>query len=147
MTRRILGDGPVAVDTSVFIYFIERHPTWLPIVRPLFAEASNGHRTLVSSAITLLEVLVVPYRNGDLAIAERYEGLLTRSRGLALVEVDQHILRASAQLRAVYRLRTADAIQIASALSQRCTAFVTNDHRLPEIKGLKIVRLADLETA
>lgn len=142
--KSALGDGPVALDTSIFIYFMERDPAWLPVVRPLFASAAMGERTLVTSSITLLEVLVVPYRSGDLAISERYEALLTRSRGLSFVEVDRPILRAAAQLRAVYRLRTPDALQIAAALASRCTAFVTNDIRLPGIKGLRIVQLKDL---
>ena len=32
-----LGAGPVALDTSVFIYFIEEHPQYLPVVEPVFA--------------------------------------------------------------------------------------------------------------
>lgn len=144
MTARLFGDGPLALDTSIFIYFMERHPTWLPLVRPLFASAANGRRELVTSSVTLLEVLVVPYRNGDLAIAERYEALLTRSRGLTMVETDRSALRAAAKLRAVYGLRTGDALQIAAALSTRCRAFVTNDLRLPEIRGLPTVQLREL---
>jgi hypothetical protein len=29
-----LGGGPVGVDTAVFIYFIEEHPQFLPLVEP-----------------------------------------------------------------------------------------------------------------
>lgn len=142
--KTALGDGPVALDTSIFIYFMEGDPTWLPIIRPLFAAAAAGERRLITSSVTLLEVLVVPYRSGDLAISERYEALLTRGRGLSLIEVDRPILRAAAQVRAIYRIRTPDALQIAAALASRCTAFVTNDRRLPQIKGLRIVQLNDL---
>jgi hypothetical protein len=35
----------------------------------------------VTSALTLLEVLVALYRAGDGVLAEHYEALLTRSRG------------------------------------------------------------------
>jgi hypothetical protein len=34
-------------------------------VRPLFLEAHRGERLIVTSAITLLEVLVVPFRDGS----------------------------------------------------------------------------------
>jgi hypothetical protein len=37
--------------------------------------------------LTLLEVLVVPYRAGNRLLAERYEALLTRSRGIRLVDI------------------------------------------------------------
>lgn len=139
-----LGHGPVALDTSIFIYFMERELKWLPVIRPLFAAAASGDSTLVTSSVTLLEVLVVPYRTGDMALAERYEALLTRGRGLALIEMDRPAMRAAAQLRAIYGLRTPDALQVAAALISRSTAFVTNDTRLPKIKGLPIVQLSDL---
>ena len=37
-----LPQGPIAVDTSVVIYLIERHPDFLPVVRPLFEAADGG---------------------------------------------------------------------------------------------------------
>src|ERR1700676_526144 len=74
-----LGSGPVGVDTAIFIYFIEEHPRFLPLVEPLFREVNEGRKELVTSALTLLEVLVVPSRSGDHWLAERYESLLTHS--------------------------------------------------------------------
>ena len=75
-----LPAGPVAVDTAVFIYLIEGHPEFAPMVRPLFEAADGGDVELVTSGVTLLEVLVVPLRAGDDALAARYEALLTRGR-------------------------------------------------------------------
>ncbi|HUC76940.1 MAG TPA: hypothetical protein VMS04_16680, partial [Vicinamibacterales bacterium] len=75
-----LGSGGVALDSAAFIYFIEEHPKFLPVILPLFREADRGKRSLTTSALTLLEVLAVPYRAGNRALAERYEALLTRGR-------------------------------------------------------------------
>lgn len=144
LTRELiqtLGRGRVAVDTAVFIYFIEEHDLYLPIIEPLFAEVADGEREIVTSALTLLEVMVVPFRVGDAALAARYEALLTRSRGLHLVDIDRDQLRAAAQLRARCGVRTPDALQLAAALQERCSAFVTNDRRLPTLPGLRIVQL------
>ncbi len=129
------------MDTAVFIYFIEEHDLYLPIIEPLFAEVADGEREIVTSALTLLEVMVVPFRVGDAALAARYEALLTRSRGLHLVDIDRDQLRAAAQLRARYGVRTPDALQLAAALQERCSAFITNDRRLPALPGLRIVQL------
>ena len=137
-----VGPGSIAVDTAVFIYFIEEHPRYLPLIAPLFEEADAGKRTLVTSAITLLEVLVVPYRAGDARLAERYESLLTQSRGVRLAEVSRDQLRAAAQLRAATGVKTPDALQIVSALSAGCRALVTNDRNLPAVPGLPIVQLS-----
>src|ERR1041385_4907611 len=111
-----LGAGKVAVDTAIFIYFIEEHPQFLPVILPLFHEADRNQRELITSALTLLEVLVVPYRAGNRALAERYEAFLTRSRGVRLIDLSRDQLRAAAQLRAATGVKIPDAIQLVAAL-------------------------------
>src|ERR1700719_2798829 len=81
------GVGPVGLDTAIFIYFIEEHQRFLPVIAPLFAAADAGKVELVASALTLLEVLVVPYRADNIELAERYEAVLTRSRGIRMVDL------------------------------------------------------------
>ena len=137
-----LGPGLVGVDTAIFIYLIEEELRFLPHVLPLFAEVDQGRRELVTSALTLLEVLVVPYRAGNHQLAERYEQLLTRSRGIRMVELTRDQLRAAAQLRAATGARTPDALHLASALGAGCKTFVTNDRRLPAIPGLRVIHLS-----
>ena len=108
----------------------------------MFAAVDRGRWPGITSAVTLLEVLVVPYRAGDLALAERYETLLTRSRGIRMVDVDGTLLRVGAQIRAVTGMRTPDALQVAAALGARSTAFLTNG-RLPAVPGLRVLQLRD----
>jgi predicted nucleic acid-binding protein len=136
-----LGVGSVALDTAIFIYFIEEHPQFLPEVLPLFQEADQGKRELVTSALTLLEVMVVPYRAGNRLLAERYEALLTRSRGVRLVELSHDQLRAAAQLRAATRVKTPDALHLVAAIGAGCTTFLTSDRGLPLVPGLRILEL------
>ena len=137
-----LGPGRIAVATVVFIYFIEENPKYLPVVLPLFQEADQGKRDLLTSALTLPEVLVVPYRAGNRLLAERYEALLTRSKGITLVELTREQLLAAAQLRAASGVKTPDALQLAAALGTGCTRFVTNDRRLPQVPGLRVIQLS-----
>lgn len=75
---------------------MENVERWVPPIAALFEEAHAGRRTLVTSEITLLEVLVVPYRAGDMALAEKYEALLTGSRGLSMMMIGRPQLRAAA---------------------------------------------------
>jgi len=137
-----LGAGSVALDTAVFIYFIEENPRFLPLIDPLFREADRGTRQIVTSALTLLEVLVVPYRAGHRLLAGQYETLLTRGRGITLVDLTRDQLRAAAQLRALTGVKSPDALQLVAALSAGCKTFVTNDRRLPSIPGLQIRQLS-----
>ena len=138
-----LGSGPVALDTPLFIYFIEEHPRYLPIVQPVFAAMNAGRLTGVTSALTLLETLVQPYRVGNAPLADEYEAFLTRSQGLRLDEITRVVLRAAAQLRAAYNITIPDALQLATALIARCPVYLTNDRDLPAIAGMRILQIKD----
>ena len=83
----------------------------------------------------------MPYRAGNRMLAERYEALLTRSRGVRLVDLSHDQLRAAAQLRAVTGVKTPDALQLVVAIGGGCTTFLTNDRRLPPVPGLRVVEL------
>ena len=37
-----LGSSPTALDTAVFIYYIEENPSFLPLVAPIFEELAAG---------------------------------------------------------------------------------------------------------
>ncbi len=140
-----VGDGPVAVDAALFIYLIEEHPRFLAHVRALFARADQGEIEIVTSALTLLEVLVVPLRAGDQRLAAQYDALLTRSRGVRLVDISRDQLRITSRLRTQHdALRTPDALQLAAAIGTGCSTFVTNDRRMPAPDGLRVLQLSEV---
>jgi predicted nucleic acid-binding protein len=141
-----IAPGRVGVDTAIFIYWIEEDPRFMPLVEPLFEEVAAGTREIVTSALTLLELLVVPYRAGNADLAQRYEELLTNSRGIAVIDLSRDQLRIAAQLRAATGVKTPDSLQLAAATSAGCTAFLTNDRRIPAIRGLRVLQLGDYET-
>ena len=136
-----LGPGPVCIDTAIFIYFMEEHPKYCSMVAPLFAAIEAGILTAVTSGITLLETTVLPLRAGNMPLANRYADLLTHSRGLRLIPLALPLLRDAALIRAQTRMKTPDALQMAAALRERCTALITNDRAFAKDLGIKIIRL------
>jgi predicted nucleic acid-binding protein len=138
-----IGTGPIGLDTCVFIYFIEESKEFLNLVQPLFQAIDEGSLVAVTSGITLIETLVIPLRKGDTKLAMDYERILTNSRGLQLYELDCELLRQGAFLRANFGIKTPDALQIAASKRGKCSAFITNDRRLPKIEGLPILQLSD----
>jgi predicted nucleic acid-binding protein len=138
-----VGSGPVALDTSIFIYFIEENSAYLPLVEPLFAAIDAGELEAVTSSLTLLEVLVIPFRFANAALIGRYETLLTRSQGLRLVDLDRDFLRSVAQVRASTGAKTPDAMQLAASMAAGCPVFLTNDDRIPNLPGLRTLLLED----
>jgi hypothetical protein len=84
----------------------------VPLIDPLFREADQGARELVTSALTLLELLVVPYRAGNHLLADRHETLLTRSRGIRLVDLSRDQLRAAALIPTTRPAVTGECVQL-----------------------------------
>jgi predicted nucleic acid-binding protein len=136
-----VGDEPVALDSAIFIYFIEQHPRYLTLLRPLFMRIDAGNVPAVTSALTLLETLVLPYRSGDRDLAAKYEAILTKGRGLTLVPIELPVIRLAAELRGATSVRTADALQLATAMLASCGTFLTNDRRLPTLPGIQVLQL------
>jgi predicted nucleic acid-binding protein len=99
----------------------------------------------ISSVITLTEVLTKPKQTGNQRLEREYRSLLLQSRHVSLVEVDTVIAERAADLRARWRIRTPDALHIATALDAGCQAFLTNDHALRRVTDLQILVLDDLE--
>ena len=126
----------VMVDTAPFIYVLESHPQFSDAFVGLFEAAAQGSLTLALSTITLAEVLTGPFKAGQTALAKRYEKALSQYR---LVVVSAPIAALAAQLRAQYRLKLPDAIQLATALDIGATAFVTHDRDFSRVTGIDIL--------
>jgi predicted nucleic acid-binding protein len=134
----------VGLDTAPLIYFMEENPTYLATVRPFFEALDRGEFTVVTSMVTLLEVLVHPIRCGDADLAQQYRDILLHVAHLTTFPLSQDIAEEAARLRATYNLRTPDAIQLATATHANAVHFFTNDDRYPEIPGLHILVLDKL---
>ena len=117
-------------DTNLFIYLIERHPDFEPQVRALLTCHRQQGDEIVTSTLTLGELLAQPLRQGRADLAQRYTELLTASAGVTLVTFDRHAAVAYAEIRASTSIRQPDAIQLACAVAAGAARFVTNDQRL-----------------
>jgi predicted nucleic acid-binding protein len=62
-----------------------------------------------------------------------------------VLSVDPIAAERGARLRAAYRLKTPDAIQLAIATESRCEAFLTNDTDLARVEELRVLVLNRLE--
>lgn len=113
---------------------------------PAFFEAlDRGELTAVTSVVTLLEVLVHPFRHGDKELAEHYRATSLGAEGLRTVLLSAEQAEETARMRADYRLWTPDAIQLATVCREEVAYLLTNDARLPSVLGLKMLILEDLK--
>ena len=136
----------VALDTAPLIYFIEDHPDYGSIVDPFFEALDRRELRVITSMLTLLEVMVAPIKRNDPQLAAKYRKLLLKTRDLSTITLTQSIAEEAARVRAVYNLFTADAIHVATALNARAPFFLTNDKRLSSVSGVKVLVVSDLKT-
>lgn len=142
LSERLATHATIGLDTSVFIYHLEAHPVYLPLTQELLAGVEAGRWTAVTSTVTIMELTVRPWQLDRPAVARAYEALLANFPNLILEDVTRDVARRAAQLRARYRVRPADALQVATALIHNATAFVTNDRLLTKLSpALDIVML------
>jgi len=132
-------------DTSPFIYLVERHPTYVDVMREVVRRVDTGAIAGYSSVVTLTEALTLPKRLGNTTIEQAYRDILLHSRHFALLPIDAVIAEQAAGLRAQYTLRTPDALQIATALHAGCQGFLTNDMALKRVTNLQVLVLHELE--
>ena len=147
LDERLAGHTLVGLDTPVFIYHFEAHPRYLPVTQDLLAGVQAGRWSAVTSTVTIMEVAVRPWQLDRPAVAREYEVLLSYFPNLDVVDITRDVARRAAQLRADYRLRPADALQVAAALLHGATAFVTNDRLLARVDALAIIFLDELAPA
>jgi predicted nucleic acid-binding protein len=136
----------VGLDTTPLIYYTEANPTYIEVVDPFFKAVERGEFIVVTSIVTLLEVLVRPFRDGDLELAQEYRDFLFDSDNVSIRFLSQKIVEEAARLRAFHNnIRTPDAIQMATAIDANASFFLTNDTRLPSLPNLKTLVLEDLK--
>lgn len=134
----------VGVDTSIFIYFIEKkNPAYIRIMREFFKKNKEGKIRLVTSTITLLEVLVQPFKQSRHDLVEKYKKILEESEYIKLVDFNIEISEISAKIRAKSGIRTPDAIQIGTSVHSEADYFLTNDKRLKSVEEIPLILLDD----
>ncbi|MDL1974317.1 MAG: PIN domain-containing protein [Deltaproteobacteria bacterium] len=133
----------VCMDTAPIIYFIEKNPKYLGVLKPVFLEIDTGRIEAITSTITLLEVLVHPFRTKNDILAEKYRDILLYSGGLTTFEIFHEVSEMASKLRAKYSVRTPDAIQIAAGLLYRASKFLTNDSALKKVSDIEVLVLDD----
>ena len=139
-----LESSVVGLDTTPLIYFIEKHATYHPLLRPFFVGLDDGRFTAVTSTITLIETLVHPLRHNRVELAQRYRKILLHASHLTTYDVSPDIAQIAAEIRAEHGIHTPDAIQLATAVHASASYFLTNDRALSKYPRLKVLVIDDL---
>src|SRR5271169_46258 len=134
-----MGMSRVFWDTNLFIYLFEGSGTLANEVAALRSRMLARRDQLLTSAITLGEILVKPLEKGDMAAASNYQKLISTTA--VVIPFEEKAALVYARLRGDRSLRPPDAIQLACAACARVDLFVTNDARLQskQVDGIQFI--------
>jgi len=126
-------------DTNLFIYLLEGNGPPSERVADLRRSMLSRGDQLLTSALTLGEVLVKPTEQGDHLLAGKYERAIEAAS--LVIPFDAKSARIYATLRTDRSLRAPDAIQLACAAAVGVDLFITNDARLhaKHVPGIQFI--------
>lgn len=133
----------IFIDTAPFIYYLEGNSSAAEALDGLFRDMGPKTR-IFTSTITLSELLLEPFRDENIQLAAKCHLMLTYSQDLKIHTPDQTAAERAAQLKASYKLSTASALQLATAIVHKADFFLTHDERLKIVKEITVVTIKDL---
>jgi len=135
----------VALDAMVFIYHFDRVDPYFAHTTKLFTKAQQGIYDIVTSLVSLIEVLSPSAYHHAPNIIKEINVYFNEAKYLRVVDVTWDIAQEAARLRREHKyLRTPDAIQLATALVHHADRFITNDTKLKTLSlpGITIQTLS-----
>lgn len=140
--RRSLSEaGIIYLDAAVLALHLAGDPAYLPLTRLALGGIRDGELSGLTSALSVYQLLVEPYRSGAEGSAERIERLLSGLPGLEIVPVSPALAAQAAQVKAQIGGSLTRAVQIATALASEAELYVTPRSALRRIAGLGVMQL------
>lgn len=132
------------LDTNILIYFFENNAKYAPIIDEIFVFLESKQKAIAFSSLLLTEILVEPYRQGNLTVAKKWLEHFKLSKNLEIFDLTPVIAVDAAYLRAKYNIKTPDSIHLATAMQRENIVFLTNDQDLKRVKEVKVLCLDDI---
>ena len=142
-TLTLPPEGPIYLDSNSIIYSIERNEPYRTLLDPLWQQAQSDRYAIVCSELVVLETLVKPIRDNNLALEMLFRSIFD-TQDIVLTPATRQLWEDAARIRAETGLKTPDALHAATALGARCTLFVTNDRDFLRVPSLPVVVLDDV---
>lgn len=140
MTTPGLGNR-IYLDSNIFIYAFENSPTFQRAAQAVFQMVADGKAEILVSELIFPEILPKPLREGQTDQVDRYMAFLQNTAGVTLVPLSSRIVMRSVDLRTRYRLKTVDALHVATAIESNCTSFLSVDAGLARVTDIPVISL------
>jgi len=126
-------------DTNLFIYLFEDYGPFSASVEELRTKMLRRGDQLLTSAITVGEILIKPTQAGDRQLCRDYEKAIASAA--TVLPFDLKAARHYASIKNSRSVKAPDAVQLSCAASAGVDLFVTNDDRLQnrQVPGIQFI--------
>ena len=132
-------------DSMVFVYWLEDHPSYAPMVEHIFQSMVARGDRFCASYLSIGEVLARPLKQKQAQLVERIEQFFD-SGLVEMLPFDRKAAGEFARLRATTNVSPADAIHLACAGAAGVDIFLTHDKSLHKlrVKGIQFIAGLDV---
>lgn len=97
-----LKSQAIFLDTAPLIYFMEGDTGYQPELNNYFSAFDKREFSILTSTLTLLEVLVQPIKLNRLDLVHKYKKVLSSASGIKIIDRTPGVAYRAAELRAKY---------------------------------------------
>lgn len=141
LTPRLVGRR-IYLDTNILIYLLEGSSHLekpLLQVKQLIEYRKAG---FVVSALVFAEILPPLAASGNQARVDAAREFLSATGAFEIISADTEICTHAGMLRGIHRMKTPDAIHVATAIASGCDILLTNDRQIRSPQGLEVLVLS-----
>jgi len=127
----------IYLDTNIVIYLVEQTPGWGARASTRIAAVRARHDRMIVSDLVRLESRVKPVSLGDALSLADFDSFFG-SQDVQVVSLTTFVCDRATEIRARYRYKLADAMNLAAAVESGCDVFLTNDMRLSRFPNIAV---------
>lgn len=135
----------VYIDANIFIYFLDGQAPFISMVTPLLEAVLEGEVIGFTGDAVLAEVMVHPYKFGNLATIEQFKAFFAQDDFLTVLPHDSKAFDLASQLSGTKGIKLVDSLHMATALQAGCTFMITHDKGMKPVDGIRIIQLSEID--
>ncbi len=144
LKKRLKGSR-VYFDTNIFIYMLEGSKELSKPIDILQQGIQSQEFSVYSSELVFTEILPPLVRDDKTNIIKLTVSFLSQGSVFNLAPIDRDVSIQAGYLRGQSKMKSPDALHVATALFQKCDIFLTNDKGIKTPTGLERIILSDFK--
>ena len=144
LLTNIPKESKVFLDSMIFIYTVEKNPIYYNIAYSIIDGMETGKYLGYTSVMSLIETLAKKDLRTNTTKYDYIAAFFANVGNLTVAKIDHEIAYTAAGLRRNYNVSVPDAIQMATAVVNKCDLFITNDAVFKTMQPVRTLILDDI---